>query len=62
MKGLLSLVRRTTPSSFAYICEKMGSSLIDKVAFSTQKCHMCLIGGAEMKFYLSLLFDTCADG
>ncbi|KAA8541540.1 hypothetical protein F0562_022692 [Nyssa sinensis] len=31
MKGLLSLVRRTTPSSFAYICEKIGSSLIDKM-------------------------------
>uniref|UniRef100_A0A1U7YN82 alpha-1,2-Mannosidase n=1 Tax=Nicotiana sylvestris TaxID=4096 RepID=A0A1U7YN82_NICSY len=31
MKGLLSLVRRTTPSSFAYICEKMGSSLNDKM-------------------------------
>ncbi|KAL2539090.1 Mannosyl-oligosaccharide 1 [Abeliophyllum distichum] len=31
MKGLLSLVRRTTPSSFAYLCEKIGSSLIDKM-------------------------------
>ncbi|XP_060206090.1 mannosyl-oligosaccharide 1,2-alpha-mannosidase MNS1-like [Lycium barbarum] len=31
MKGLLSLVRRTTPSSFAYLCEKMGSSLNDKM-------------------------------
>ncbi|KAA8542338.1 hypothetical protein F0562_023526 [Nyssa sinensis] len=31
MKGLLSLVRRTTPSSLAYICEKIGSSLIDKM-------------------------------
>lgn len=31
MTGLLSLVRRTTPSSFAYIAEKMGSSLSDKV-------------------------------
>ncbi|KAM7480693.1 hypothetical protein LguiA_028906 [Lonicera macranthoides] len=31
MKGLLSLVRRTTPSSFAYISEKIGSSLIDKM-------------------------------
>ncbi|KAL8122768.1 mannosyl-oligosaccharide 1,2-alpha-mannosidase MNS1-like [Apium graveolens] len=31
MTGLLSLVRRTTPSSFAYIAEKMGSSLSDKM-------------------------------
>ncbi|GFZ08182.1 alpha-mannosidase 2 [Actinidia rufa] len=31
MKGLLSLVRRTTPSSFAYICEKNGNALIDKM-------------------------------
>lgn len=31
MKGLLSLVRRTTPSSFTYICEKNGDSLYDKM-------------------------------
>ncbi|KAK6118710.1 hypothetical protein DH2020_047515 [Rehmannia glutinosa] len=31
MKGLQSLVRRTTPSSFAYLCEKIGTSLIDKM-------------------------------
>ncbi|KAL6972573.1 mannosyl-oligosaccharide alpha-1,2-mannosidase [Sarracenia purpurea var. burkii] len=31
MEGLLSLVRRTTPSSFAYICEKNGNTLIDKM-------------------------------
>lgn len=31
MIGLSSLIRRTTPSSFAYICEKNGNSLIDKV-------------------------------
>ncbi|XP_050372184.1 mannosyl-oligosaccharide 1,2-alpha-mannosidase MNS2-like isoform X4 [Argentina anserina] len=31
MKGLNSLIRRTTRSSFAYICEKIGSSLIDKM-------------------------------
>lgn len=33
MKGLLSLIRRTTPSSFAYICEKNGDSLSDKVNY-----------------------------
>ncbi|XP_027149836.1 mannosyl-oligosaccharide 1,2-alpha-mannosidase MNS1-like [Coffea eugenioides] len=31
MKGLSSLVKRTTPSSFAYICEKIGNSLTDKM-------------------------------
>ncbi|KAG9146800.1 hypothetical protein Leryth_005127 [Lithospermum erythrorhizon] len=31
MKGLVSLVRRTTPSSFAYISEKMGDSLSAKM-------------------------------
>ncbi|KAA8522721.1 hypothetical protein F0562_009117 [Nyssa sinensis] len=31
MKGLQSLVQRTTPSSFAYICEKNGDSLSDKM-------------------------------
>lgn len=36
MKGLLSLVRRTTPSSFTYICERNGNSLTDKVMFDTK--------------------------
>lgn len=31
MKGLLTLVRKTTPSSFTYICEKNGDSLRDKM-------------------------------
>ncbi|KAH9716174.1 Mannosyl-oligosaccharide 1,2-alpha-mannosidase MNS1 [Citrus sinensis] len=31
MKGLLSLVRKSTPSSFTYVCEKNGDSLIDKM-------------------------------
>ncbi|KDP34441.1 hypothetical protein JCGZ_11912 [Jatropha curcas] len=31
MKGLLSLVRKTTPSSFTYICEKSGETLADKM-------------------------------
>ncbi|KAI4382027.1 hypothetical protein MLD38_008039 [Melastoma candidum] len=31
MKGLLSLVKRTTPSSFTYLCEKNGHSLSDKM-------------------------------
>ncbi|ONI27197.1 hypothetical protein PRUPE_1G073800 [Prunus persica] len=31
MKGLKSLIRKTTPSSYAYICEKTGSSLSDKM-------------------------------
>ncbi|XP_050218260.1 mannosyl-oligosaccharide 1,2-alpha-mannosidase MNS1-like [Mercurialis annua] len=31
MKGLQSLVRRTTPSSFTYLCEKNGNSMSDKM-------------------------------
>lgn len=31
MIGLSSLIRRTTPSSFTYICEKSGASLSDKM-------------------------------
>ncbi|XP_023000181.1 mannosyl-oligosaccharide 1,2-alpha-mannosidase MNS1-like [Cucurbita maxima] len=31
MDGLSSLIRRSTPSSFTYICEKSGGSLIDKM-------------------------------
>ncbi|KAG1364145.1 mannosyl-oligosaccharide 1,2-alpha-mannosidase MNS1 [Cocos nucifera] len=31
MEGLLSLIRKTTPSSFTYICEKNGDSLSDKM-------------------------------
>ncbi|KAG5239449.1 hypothetical protein OIU76_012864 [Salix suchowensis] len=31
MKGLSSLVRKTTPSSFTYLCEKNGDSLSDKM-------------------------------
>ncbi|KAL4272356.1 hypothetical protein GQ457_13G018780 [Hibiscus cannabinus] len=31
MKGLQSLIRRSTPSSFAYICEKNGDSLTNKM-------------------------------
>ncbi|KAL1340274.1 hypothetical protein HN51_026683 [Arachis hypogaea] len=31
MKGLLSLVRRSTPSSFTYLCEKNGGYLSDKM-------------------------------
>lgn len=44
MKGLLSLVRRTTPSSFAYIGEKIGSSLNDKVMYR----HLHIFGESEM--------------
>lgn len=31
MNGLVSLVKKSTPSSFTYICEKNGNSLSDKV-------------------------------
>lgn len=43
MKGLKSLIRRTTPSSFAYICEKTGSSLYDKVVCSLSDYIVCQI-------------------
>ncbi|CAH8383133.1 unnamed protein product [Eruca vesicaria subsp. sativa] len=31
MNGLVSLIKKSTPSSFTYICEKSGSFLIDKM-------------------------------
>ncbi|XP_020103237.1 mannosyl-oligosaccharide 1,2-alpha-mannosidase MNS1-like [Ananas comosus] len=31
MEGLLSLIRKSTPSSFSYICEKNGDTLSDKM-------------------------------
>ncbi|KAG6506848.1 hypothetical protein ZIOFF_032180 [Zingiber officinale] len=31
MEGLVSLIRKSTPSSFSYICEKTGNSLSDKM-------------------------------
>ncbi|KAK9125771.1 hypothetical protein Scep_014617 [Stephania cephalantha] len=31
MKGLISLIQKSTPSSFTYICEKNGDSLSDKM-------------------------------
>ncbi|XVE71909.1 hypothetical protein DITRI_Ditri10aG0189000 [Diplodiscus trichospermus] len=34
MKGLQSLIRKSTPSSFTYICEKTGNSTSDKVVIS----------------------------
>lgn len=41
MKGLKSLIRKTTPSSYAYICEKTGSSLSDKVVYELAECSVC---------------------
>ncbi|KAJ1429223.1 Six-hairpin glycosidase-like superfamily [Sesbania bispinosa] len=41
MKGLLSLIRRSTPSSFAYICEKNGGISLRQVIFhSTEHLQM----------------------
>ncbi|KAL6843213.1 hypothetical protein ACP4OV_026926 [Aristida adscensionis] len=31
MEGLLSLIRKTSPSNFSYVCEKNGNSLSDKM-------------------------------
>lgn len=41
MKGLSSLIRRSTPSSFTYICEKNGGSLTDKVWYCTY--NICIV-------------------
>jgi len=49
MKGFLTLIRRTTPSSFTYICEKNGHSLTDKVIYGSHTCSAALI----MSMYLS---------
>lgn len=56
MKGLLGLVKRTTPSSFTYICEKNGNSLNDKVRCSCYTCislHLgSLSGDGSMVIYI----------
>ncbi|PPS11790.1 hypothetical protein GOBAR_AA08851 [Gossypium barbadense] len=57
MKGLLSLIRRSTPSSFAYICEKNGDSLTDKVNTGIKDNKMQSFFLAEMLKYLYLLFS-----
>lgn len=36
MKGLQSLVKKSTPSSFVYISEKLGNALFDKVLFGNE--------------------------
>lgn len=36
MKGLESLIRKSTPSSFTYISEKLGDGLFDKVLFEKE--------------------------
>lgn len=51
MKGLQSLVRRTTPSSFAYICEKTGNSLKDKVI----ECNKLVARTRNRCFFDSLM-------
>lgn len=38
MEGLLSLVQKTTPSSFTYLCEKNGASLSHKVVSCCNSC------------------------
>lgn len=56
MKGLLSLIRRTTPSSFTYICEKNGDSLTDKVNFVYNSSNAPLI--IEYNFYFCFLMPN----
>ena len=57
MKGLLSLIRRTTPSSFTYICEKNGDSLTDKVNFVYNSSNAPLI--IEYNVYFRFLMPNC---
>ncbi|XP_041019199.1 mannosyl-oligosaccharide 1,2-alpha-mannosidase MNS1-like [Juglans microcarpa x Juglans regia] len=60
MKGLQGLVRRTTPSSFAYLCEKTGNLLSDKMdelaCFAPGMLALGFFGydGGEAEKYLSL--------
>ncbi|OMO76113.1 Glycoside hydrolase, family 47 [Corchorus capsularis] len=60
MKGLLSLIRRSTPSSFTYICEKNGDALSDKMdELACFAPGMLALGSSgygpdEAKKYLSL--------
>lgn len=61
MKGLSSLVRRTFPSSFAYIGEKVGDSFVDKVMYSVKweavsSGHVC-----DSKIILILLNSVQMD-
>lgn len=53
MQGLLSLVRRTSPSSFAYIGEKLGDLLNHKVMYRVQ------MGSRE--FWSCVLFLNLVD-
>ncbi|XP_060676459.1 mannosyl-oligosaccharide 1,2-alpha-mannosidase MNS2 isoform X3 [Ziziphus jujuba] len=67
MKGLQSLVRRTTPSSFAYICEKTGNALSNKMdelaCFAPGMLALGSLGygNGEAKKFLSLAeeLDSC---
>lgn len=36
MKGLQSLIRKSTPSSFVYITERLGTAPFDKVLFERE--------------------------
>lgn len=36
MKGLQSLIKKSTPSSFVYLSEKLGNALFDKVLFGKE--------------------------
>lgn len=59
MKGLQSLVRRTAPSSFAYICEKNGNRISDKVVYLEEFFRSFDFG---VVICVSYPFIVCADG
>lgn len=63
MIGLSSLIRRTTPSSFTYICEKSGTSLTDKVR--SQPISLSSLNNLKKtkyyEFFCSNLYDLQMD-
>ncbi|CAN1139590.1 Mannosyl-oligosaccharide 1,2-alpha-mannosidase MNS1 [Linum perenne] len=68
MKGLLSLIRKSTPSSYTYICEKSGDWLTDKMdELACFAPGMLALGSAgyepdESKKFLSLAEEDMSVG
>lgn len=64
MEGLLSLIRKSTPSSFSYICEKNGGSLSNKVCFllALRKNNLNHVVLSLQFIYFNIVFLIEADG
>ena len=56
MNGLVSLVKKSTPSSFTYICEKSGTSLSDKVHPSVISENLCCLAFSSSHVSFSSMF------